>query len=250
MTPGSPEFRRHAGYGEMRGTTLIEIVVMASIVAVLTGMLMPAFARAKEKARRAACTNNLLQFSFALSEYRNDCGDLPPWLSTLYPDYIRDTSIFICPADGSAGLDGAVPGRPPFLDVGAPQYGEADDTIHSEAGPASRALRNPHIAACSYLYDFNYSECSWWTGGIYPDANADGVVSWREVRTWVDMKGLQPDRTTDPQEARGGHVPITRCFHHVAKRFDSTAQVLNLAVDDRNVYTSGPFKDDWKACGK
>ena len=227
--------------------TLVELVVMASIVAVLAGMLMPAFARAKEKARRLSCTNNLLQFSFALSEYRADYGDTPVWLSCLYPKYVRDPLIFVCPADTRLGADGSIPNRFPFLGVAAPQYTEADDTPQNTSPEEVRSLRNASIVACSYLYDFNLAECSWWTGGSYPDTNADGVVSWREVRTLVDMQGLLPDSTNSREMAHQGHVPIIRCFHHVAKRFDGSAPVLNLAVEDRNVYVSGPFKDDWKA---
>ena len=62
----------------------------------------------------------------------------------------------------------------------------------------------------------------------------------------VDMKGLQADGACAYDKAYRGHVPVVRCFHHVVKRFDSSATVLNLAVEDRDVYTSGPFKDDWK----
>lgn len=231
----------------VRAMTLVELVVMASIVAVLAGMLMPAFSRAKEKARRLSCTNNLLQFSFALSQYRIDHGETPVWLSCLYPDYVRDSSIFVCPADSNLGVDGSIPNRSPFLDVGASQYTEADDTLQNTSPKELKSLRNASIAACSYLYDFNRAECSWWTGGSYPDANADGVVSWREVRTLVDMQGLLPNGTHSREKAYRGHVPIIRCFHHVAKRFDGSAPVLNLAVEDRNVYISGPFKDDWKS---
>lgn len=230
----------------IRGMTLTELVVMASIVSVLAGMLMPAFSRAKEKARRLACTNNLLHISSALSKYKADHGDFPPWLSCLYPKYLTDTSMLVCPADTSFGVQGAIPDRPPFFDVGAPQYREADDTFRNSTPDEIRSLRNPDVAACSYLYDFNPAECSWWTGGSYPDANADGIVSWREVRSHVDMRGLLPDGSYSPDAAHTGHVPVVRCFHHVMKRIDGSATVLNLAVEDRNVYISGPFKDDWK----
>ena len=234
--------------GSLRGVTLVEVVVMAAIVGVLAGMLMPAFARAKEKHRRAVCTNSLTQISRALSAYESETHSRPPWLSCLYSDYLRDSAVLVCPADRSFGRHGCVPDRAPFTDVGAAQFAEADDTIRSKAREEVRGTRNPDIASCSYLYDFNLAASSWWTGGVYPDQNADGIVSWREIREEVDMKGLQPDGTHSPAEAYGGSVPIVRCFQHVVKRFDSSATVLNLGVEDHNVYVSGPFKDDWKAC--
>jgi len=231
----------------LRGVTLVEVVLMTAVFGVLAGMLMPAFSRAKSKNRRALCVNNLRQFSNALSLLRIDGKDRPPWLSCLYPTHVRDKAMFICPADASMGRDGCMPNGSPFKDVGAPQFAEADDTSENQAPQELRSIRNGEVVASSYLYDFNLAENSWWSGGSYPDANADGIVSWREVRQEVDMKGLQPDGTYSDKEAYKGHVPVVRCFHHVGKRFDGSATVLNLAVEDRNVYVSGPFKDDWKA---
>ncbi len=52
--------------------TLIELLIVIAIMAILASMLMPALGRARERARRTACTNNVRQFGLILAMYQSD----------------------------------------------------------------------------------------------------------------------------------------------------------------------------------
>ncbi len=58
--------------------TLIELLVVIAIIGILTALLLPALSSAKERARRAACTNNLRQFLLTITLYADDHLDAVP----------------------------------------------------------------------------------------------------------------------------------------------------------------------------
>ncbi len=106
------------------GFTLIELLVVIAIIAILAAILMPVFARAREKARQASCQSNVKNLATAILMYAQDYDERLPagsrtsgtltmrWGGQIQP-YVKNLQIFTCPSANQftyGGLSGPTGG--------------------------------------------------------------------------------------------------------------------------------------------
>jgi prepilin-type N-terminal cleavage/methylation domain-containing protein/prepilin-type processing-associated H-X9-DG protein len=118
-----------------RGFTLVELLVVISIIAVLSSILFPVFAQAKEAANRTACMSNMRQVVSAQIMYQTDddgaieeltpggcvgdaglIGTPSTWMELLLP-YAKSKNIFLCPSGNTktANLTLSFAGQNPVI---------------------------------------------------------------------------------------------------------------------------------------
>jgi prepilin-type N-terminal cleavage/methylation domain-containing protein/prepilin-type processing-associated H-X9-DG protein len=196
--------------------TLVELLVVISIIAVLLAILMPSLQKARNQAKKVVCLSNMRQMGIVLITYLVDSDNhLPPsschlenpeqyWLCVLNK-FGKSPLLFRCPADKSKL----------FIDWSRPLTEQPADARWSsfginallDASPYNKTTNIRRQRNCIYIFEAPES----WTSAdhIHPDMwesldYAKGSVAWNRhnktsnyVFTDGHAENLQMEKTWD-----------------------------------------------------
>lgn len=138
--------RRHA----TPGFTLVELLVVISIIGILVALMLPGVQLVQSAARKSRCASNLYQLGIAYSNYHqrrseNERLRAPNWPSALKPFVEDTTTIYVCP-EGSNESDAGAPfkakvlrGKDPVVEI--IPFGPGSLCRRIDRGPGEYELR-------------------------------------------------------------------------------------------------------------
>lgn len=177
---------------QLKAFTLVELLVVISIIAMLLAILVPSLARARKYAKKVICLSNMRQMGLVLITYLNDSDNhLPPsschlsdpkkyWLYILNK-YSKSPLLYRCPSDKTKV----------FVNWSRPLTEQPADARWSSF--ALNALLDPDC----YLYNGIYNR-------VIHIKHPEKCIYISECpESWTNFDHLHPDLWESPDYAKG-----------------------------------------------
>lgn len=217
--------KKRGGVADRSGLTIVELLVVCSILTVLFALLLPAIQSVREQARNVQCVNNEREFGVAFHAYHEARRRLPPgwrvessagaarcWAGQLLPHLGLAAIAPEMESETPSGAPATRPTIPLFLcpsDVGEPWsecYREVGE--HESSGQASEELL-ARLPLANYVGVFGTSDPDAVPGEIGEGPFRESMgARWEDLRRGASNVALLAERTARKLPATWSDFPL------------------------------------------
>lgn len=180
--------RRRAGF------SLIELLVVVSLIAMVVGLLLPVLSRVRGASRLAGCFSNLRQLGIAMEAYLADHDGGMPVGAPIYPDWYRGYTFGGRMVDPESRLrSGSHEAPPPYARPLNAYVSERDRLGRADSTEEELDRIDMPVYHCPADTQFNYQEKFWADEAYFTMSNYDAAgtsysfnVIWQDVERFED----------------------------------------------------------------
>lgn len=177
------------------------------------------------------CKQHLIEIGKAIQAYKREHGDFPEWLSDLYPEYLPDANLLLCPADDKGGKPIFLGNTDPEMPVSYgyqfhPGYREGTQrnrTVYGDVIPLARCRHHPNQEFDCLNLGFSFR--------VYPSSGVWQMTPWEmyeNSKEAIATLGTSLQQQPDDIDIQNLYLLLVRHYIEIGQKKDAESLFNNF----------------------